>query len=614
MDALLNFIPHVPPSWGLGGTLLLFACLVASIVLRIYPRRNNKSTTTAPASDTQGIASPPAPPAEVADPIHTAPKASALDVVDFLAEAIFRLDASEHIVSANRTASVMFGYAAEAFERQPLDRFLTLPGSCEDLAGKHILSGQQALGLEHRAIGLRKDGSQFPTRVTLSLISRNPMAVAIAVREGTPNTSEALAKVPPLSPVAAPPAPTSPGTHEELEATSRLITGFANLLSQGQNLPPAEQEYVDEILRGGRQLERFLHTAELLRRIESKDLGIRPQPLDWNQFVAEFVESRQVRETDGQIDLFFTRRFPHPLVALFDPAHVQWILNTVLAYARDHLESPRISVFLEHSEPADAASTPKKTKGDPSRPRGQLRQVSIQMIVAGARQLDLRTVSNSTARQAPKPETDFHINIALRLAQALGGQLGYRHREDGSSVFEFSMDCRCFGCPGQERTPALEGKPAPQSVAFPNGRALPSQEPEKRPSQESGSPAPSPLPQPVLVVSIDPKLTNWCRELLSAEHLECMFADSPADAIHRLRKGEEFHALILQADHPDALDFDLVYEVRLHRDENCLPIVLLHTDGKADSRADVTSGPRAINYPYEGRALLNALAPAAPHN
>jgi PAS domain S-box-containing protein len=158
-------------------------------LISIYP-----SVETAVAADAQANVVPLAAARPRADRSRSAPPASAvnsavlLGVVDALGDGVVLANSDGAIALANRRAEEMFGYAHGELVGRPVDSLIPA-----DLRAAHagLRAGYlrepsaRRMGERARLVGLRRDGSTFPARISLSPVPTATARFTLAVIRDT---------------------------------------------------------------------------------------------------------------------------------------------------------------------------------------------------------------------------------------------------------------------------------------------------------------------------------------------------------------------------------------------------------------------------------------------
>ena len=237
----------------------------------------------------------------------------------------------------------------------------------------------------------------------------------------------------------------------ELRTPLNGLLGMAQLL-QGTSLTPEQRDLVDTLRDSGGALLAILNDVLDLSKIEAGRLELAPEPSDI-QAICETViavYNFNARERGDRIE--FLIEGPPPPRLMFDPLRVRQCLANLVSNAIKFTEDGVISVRLT-VEPVSGSSV----SGEPGDPRSRIRlQVAdngIGMSPETLTKLFGAFIQADASTTRKYGGTGLGLNITLRLAQMMGGDVAVESQEGQGSSFTMTF----LADPAPAGVPAAHG-------------------------------------------------------------------------------------------------------------------------------------------------------------
>jgi protein-histidine pros-kinase len=224
-------------------------------------------------------------------------------IFDSALDSIITIDHAGIIVEFNPEAEKTFGYNRREVVGKPMAELVIPPGLREKhhrAFGRYLATGKGSMvGRRLEVTAMRSDGTEFPMEISLTSISTKarPMITAyirdlteqkkqeeirergreleeqnLRIQEANRLKSEFLANM-----------------SHELRTPLNAVIGFAEVLIDGKAGPtnPVQQEYLNDILTGGRHLLQLINDVLDLAKIEAGKMELAPETFSVKKVIDE---------------------------------------------------------------------------------------------------------------------------------------------------------------------------------------------------------------------------------------------------------------------------------------------------------------------------------------
>jgi two-component system, sensor histidine kinase and response regulator len=280
-------------------------------------------------------------------------------IFDAVADAIVTIDRKGHIQQWSSGAQRIFGYAPQEIVGENLTALMPESHRPQDAGYVEALVATRdarAIGMGRELTGIRKDGSEFPTELTVSEvrnggeifftailrdITERKRAEAELVRAREEAEAANLAKSQFLATMS-----------HEIRTPMNGVLGMANLL-QSTALDQRQRRLLDNVTRSGEALLAIINDILDFAKIEAGKFELSEVPFDARETIAELTELLAERCTKKGIEFvyFVDEAIPAQLVG--DPTRLRQVLVNLVGNAIKFTEHGEILVEL-----ALARSTP----------------------------------------------------------------------------------------------------------------------------------------------------------------------------------------------------------------------------------------------------------------
>jgi PAS domain S-box-containing protein len=475
--------------------------------------------------------------------------------------AIVTLDMEERVVSWNPAAEKLFGYArGEAVDRLLDD--LLFP--TEDLKQESRAVQRQVdeEGLAHViARRARKDGALVDVEIltvplvvdgerTGHLVLYHDISELQRAREDAETATQAKS------------AFLATMSHE-IRTPMNAVIGMGELLLDTE-LTEEQRQFAEVIRTSGDALLRIIDDILDFSKIEAGKLELEQHAVEVRACVESALDLVAVRASEKDIELGCLVDDDVPAAVLGDSTRLRQALGNLLANAVKFTDVGEVVVAIAAED----------LGGDARRLRFSVRDTGIGIPAERMHRLfeSFSQVDASTTRRYGG--TGLGLAISKRLAEMMGGTLWAESEEMKGSTFHFEIVARAAAAPALPSR--LAGEP---QVA---GKRL-------------------------LVVDDNATNREILRRLAESWGMLVDVVERPMEALDRVRRGEPFDAAVLDMQMPEMDGLGLAREIRRHRDERELPLLLLTSVGHLAEARGAKEFSAQLTKPVKSSQLYDAL-------
>lgn len=220
----------------------------------------------------------------------------------------------------------------------------------------------------------------------------------------------------------------------EIRTPLNAIIGYAELL-RGVSLDRDAMQGIQAIRESGDVLLRVLNDVLDFSRIEAGGLAIRPEPTGVRTLVAEVCALFGAAAEARGNRLSFDVDAAVPPVLLMDGGRVRQVLSNLISNAVKFTNRGAVRVLVTWESERLDFRVEDEGIGVPREAESGLFQPFVQVDSAVGRRFD---------------GSGLGLAICRRLCQLMGGEIAFRRRESGGSIFSFYLPATVSAAPGKD--------------------------------------------------------------------------------------------------------------------------------------------------------------------
>jgi PAS domain S-box-containing protein len=485
-------------------------------------------------------------------------------LVDVSPVAIVVMDAGERVTGWNPAAAALFGWSAEEAIGKQIDELVFEGGGGRD-EGREVTREAIETGRAQRmGRRTRKDGGVVDVELMLVPLEVDGehvgfYAIYHDITELQQAREEAEAATQAKSAFLA-------TMSHEIRTPMNAVIGMTGLLL-GTELTAEQREFAEVVWSSGDALLHVIDDILDYSKIEAGKLELESEPVDLRECIEGALEIVAPRAWEKEIELGCLIDEDAPAGIVGDTARLRQVLLNLLSNAVKFTEEGEVVVLVD-AEPTGVSSY---------RIEFAVRDTGIGIPRDRMDRLftSFSQVDATTTRRYGG--TGLGLAISKRLVELMGGTMWVESEEGKGSTFHIQLVAKQAEVPariaGAHSLPQLGGK---------------------------------------RILIVDDNATN--REIVSRHArswgMEPVAIASPSEALARIAKGETFDVAVLDMMMPELDGLALAREIRRHRDERELPLVLLTSLGRLPRAQSAGEFAVQLAKPVRASQLYNALLKA----
>jgi len=481
-------------------------------------------------------------------------------LVEISPAAVIVMDRDEIVTEWNPAAAELFGYMSEEALGRSIDDLVFGDGPREE--GREITHEAMATGRAQRLTRrMRKDGTPLDVELMLVPLQRDGRHAGFVgiyhdITELQRARQEAEAATQAKSAFLA-------TMSHEIRTPMNAVIGMTDLLL-GTELTGEQREFAEVVHSSGDALLHVIDDILDYSKIEAGKLDLEREPFSLRDCVEGALDIVAPRAWEKEIELGCLIDEGAPAGILGDEARLRQVLLNLLSNAVKFTERGEVVVLVDAEE----------TGAGSYRVELAVRDTGIGIPPDRMDRLftSFSQVDASTTRRFGG--TGLGLAISKRLVDLMGGTMSVESEQQKGSTFRISLP--------------VSAADVPTKIALDDGLA-----------HLAGK----------RILIVDDNATN--REIVTRHarswEMEPVAVELPAAALELIAKGEPFDVAVLDMMMPEMDGVSLAKEIRHHRSESELPLLLLTSLGRLPQGESSGAFTAQLSKPLKASQLYNTL-------